>query len=67
MESDNSETIGGFIIDMLGEIPDDGDENREIKLEQYLLTVLSVRERRIEKVKIEIRIIEEEDMEKEVE
>lgn len=67
LESDNSETIGGFIIDMLGEIPDDGDENREIKLEQYLLTVLSVRERRIEKVKIEIRVIEEEDMEKEVE
>ena len=59
LESDTSETIGGFIIDLLGEIPDDGDENRVIELENYLLTVLSVRERRIEKVKIEIRMIEE--------
>ena len=59
LESDNSETIGGFIIDLLGEIPDDGDENREIELDQYMLTILSVRERRIEKVKIEIRVLDE--------
>ncbi len=61
LESDTSETIGGFIIDLLGEIPDDGDENRDIELDQYLLTVLSVRERRIEKVKIEIRVMEEDE------
>ena len=61
LESDTSETIGGFIIDLLGEIPDDGDENREIELDQYQLTVLSVRERRVEKVKIEIRMVEEDD------
>ncbi len=59
LESDTSETIGGFIIDLLGEIPDDGDENREIALDQYILTILSVRERRIEKVKIEIKAVEE--------
>jgi len=59
LESDTSETIGGFIIDLLGEIPDDGDENKEIELDHYVLTVLSVRERRIEKVKIEIKAIEE--------
>lgn len=64
--SDSSETIGGFIIDLLGEIPDDGDKSREIELDQYLLTILSVRERRVEKVKIEIRILDEdEDIEKE--
>ena len=56
--SDTSETVGGFVIDLLGEIPDDGDENREIELDQYMLTVLSVRERRVEKVKIEIRVNE---------
>lgn len=57
--SDTSETVGGFVIDLLGEIPDDGDENREIELDQYMLTVLSVRERRIEKVKIEIKALDE--------
>jgi len=65
--SDTSETIGGFIIDLLGEIPDDGDENREIELDQYLLTILSVRERRIEKVRIEIRVFEENDDQREEE
>ncbi len=30
LESDDSETIGGFIIDMLGEIPDDDDIGKRI-------------------------------------
>lgn len=55
LESESSETIGGFIIDILGEIPDDGDEDREVEFEQYLFTIMSVKERRIEKVKIFIR------------
>ncbi|MDD6043687.1 MAG: hemolysin family protein, partial [Eubacteriaceae bacterium] len=54
LESDNSETIGGFIIDILGEIPEDGDENRELTFDNYIFTILSVKERRIEKVKISI-------------
>lgn len=60
LESDTSETIGGFIIDILGEIPGEGDENREISYENYLFTILSVKERRIEKVKI---VIEQEKIE----
>ena len=55
LESESSETIGGFIIDILGEIPDDGDEDREVEFEHYLFTIMSVKERRIEKVKIFIR------------
>ncbi|MDO4395743.1 MAG: hemolysin family protein [Clostridia bacterium] len=54
LESDSSETIGGFIIDILGEIPEDGDEDRELKFQNYIFTILSVKDRRIEKVKIEI-------------
>ena len=61
LESESSETIGGFIIDILGEIPDDGDEDREVEFESYLFTIMSVKERRIEKVKIFIR--PEEDLE----
>lgn len=54
LESENSETIGGFIIDILGEIPQEGDENREVVFENYIFTILSVKERRIEKVKLHI-------------
>lgn len=54
LQSDNSETIGGFLIDILGEIPEEGDENREIRFENFLFTILSVKERRIERVHIEI-------------
>ncbi|MFQ9893363.1 MAG: hemolysin family protein [Emergencia sp.] len=55
LESESSETIGGFIIDILGEIPGDGDENRIIAFENYLFTILSVKERRIEKVRLFIK------------
>lgn len=60
LESDNSETIGGFIIDILGEIPEEGDENREVTFENYVMTILSVKERRIEKIKLHIAPIEDE-------
>lgn len=51
LESDNSETIGGLILDILGEIPDDSDHlDKEIKLENCTILVKSVKERRIEKV-----------------
>lgn len=63
LESENSETIGGFIIDMLGEIPGDGDENRIIEFENYLFTILSVKERRIEKVRLFIKPEADEDEE----
>lgn len=54
LESENSETIGGFLIDILGEIPEEGQEKREITFARYLFRILSVKERRIEKVEIEI-------------
>lgn len=54
IESENSETLGGFIIDLLGEIPKEDEKGHKLKYENYSLTILSVRERRIESVKIEI-------------
>ncbi|NLD11739.1 hemolysin family protein [Aminicella lysinilytica] len=54
LESENSETIGGFLIDIIGEIPQDGYVNRAIKYENYVFTILSVKERRIEKVRLHI-------------
>lgn len=53
LESENSETIGGFLIDILGEIPDeDEDEQRVIEYKNYVFKILSVKERRIEKVEL---------------
>ena len=52
LKSDTSETIGGFLIDILGEIPDERDMGRIIEFEDYKFKIMSVRERRIERVKI---------------
>lgn len=52
LESDNSETIGGFIIDILGEIPEEKDVGRTVEFENYLFKIMSVKERRIEQIKI---------------
>lgn len=48
--SDNSETIGGFIIDILGEIPDEKDIGKEIIFENYKFRLDSVKDRRIEQI-----------------
>ena len=61
-ESDYSETIGGYLIDMLGEIPADGDQ-REMRFGRYICRIEEVRDRRIERVRLTIR--DEEDLERE--
>ncbi len=52
------DTIGGYIISVLGFLPEDGQMN-EVSFENVKLTVLNVEERRIGKVKVEILPIEE--------
>ena len=52
------DTIGGYIISVLGFLPEDGQMN-EVIFENIKFTVLNVEERRIGKVKIEILPIEE--------
>lgn len=52
LESDNSETVGGFIIDLMGEIPKEDTYYPPIEYENYQFTILSVRDRRIEKLRI---------------
>lgn len=54
ISSDTSETIGGYIIDILGEIPKDGYINKVIEVDNMIFTVLSVKERRIERIRLEI-------------
>jgi len=52
-QSDNSESIGGLIIDILGEIPDENEE-RVVEFDNYVFKIESVKDRRIEKVKLYI-------------
>ena len=59
LESDTSETIGGFIIDLMGEIPKERVRYEPVRYEDYEFTILKVRDRRIEKVRIVV--LEEED------
>lgn len=54
LESDNSETIGGFIIDILGEIPDEDDVGKEVNFENYKFRIDSIRDRRIEQITMTI-------------
>ncbi len=54
LESDSSETIGGFIIDLMGEIPKANVKYQPIIFENYKFQIISVKDRRIEKLKVEI-------------
>lgn len=63
LESEDSETIGGLIIDMFGEIPDEDDIGKEIFIDNVVFTINSVKDRRIEKVIMKIN--KEQDKERE--
>lgn len=52
------ETLAGYIMDELQCIPKDGDMN-EVVFENVKFTVLSVEDRRIEKIKVEITPVDE--------
>lgn len=63
--SDNSESIGGLIIDLLGEIPEEDEkEERIVEFENYVFKIESVKDRRIEQVKLYIMPEKEEPEEK---
>ena len=52
--SESSETVGGFIIDLMGEIPRQNVKYAPVDYEDYRFTIMSVKDRRIEKLKIEV-------------
>jgi putative hemolysin len=55
LESDDVETIGGLLMDNIGEIPDDGDNEKQVAyIDGNKFTVESWNERRIDKVLVEI-------------
>lgn len=53
LESENHETIGGFVIDLMGEIPDEDEtQERIVQHDGCTFKVESVKDRRIDKVRI---------------
>lgn len=54
LESETSETIGGFLIDLMGEIPKENVKYDPVSFDEYDFTILLVKDRRIEKVRIDI-------------
>ncbi len=55
LKSDTSETIGGFLIDLMGEIPREKVKYNPVEYENYVLTIVKVKDRRIEKIKIKVK------------
>lgn len=53
LESDNADTISGFVIDILGSIPQD-DENATVNYENLQFKIEKVSEKRIDKLKLTI-------------
>jgi len=52
LSSENSETLGGLLIDELGEIPDENDEMPQVRIGNCTFTIESVKDRRIERVQM---------------
>lgn len=51
IESENHDTISGVLMDMIGFIPDDG-ENRTVHIENLVFQIEEIRDKRIERVKL---------------
>lgn len=54
LESESSETISGFLIDILGDLPEENSK-KTVEYENLLFLIIKVKERRIEKIKLTIR------------
>lgn len=50
-ESEHSDTIGGFVIGLIGNIPKNGEETR-VEYDNAIFEILEVKEKRIDKIKI---------------
>lgn len=62
LESENSETLGGFLLEILGEIPEENvSEYPVIEFENYSFRIEEVLDRRIEKVRLTIQPVKDEE------
>ncbi|MBE6037058.1 MAG: HlyC/CorC family transporter [Clostridiales bacterium] len=63
LESETSETIGGYLLELLGEIPEDGENlQKEVEDDQCTYVLEVVKDRRIEQVKLTVKQAEEKEI-----
>ncbi|WP_454053133.1 hemolysin family protein [Clostridium sp. Marseille-Q7071] len=55
IESDNYDTVNGFIVDLLGRIPETTEEEN-IEYENLIFKLEQIKEKRIEKIKVYIQV-----------
>lgn len=69
LASENSETVGGLLLDLMGEVPDHEEHyHLQIRYDHYLFTIESVRDHRLERIRMQILpALREENEEKEQE
>lgn len=60
LPDDEYDTIGGFVISLLGYLPEDGEMN-ELDYENLHFTILNLEDKRIGKLKVEIRPVEKDE------
>ncbi len=66
-ESENNDTVAGFVTDLSGEVPDEDSVGQEFGYENCVFKILSVTDRRIEKIGLTVNEPEEDAEEKEEE
>ncbi|MEG0276319.1 MAG: hemolysin family protein [Coprobacillus sp.] len=62
LESENHETLSGFLLDLLGEIPEQGEE-RVIEWNNCIFKVIEVKDKRLHKIELIIKQAQEENKE----
>ena len=56
--SEDCETLGGYLLTQLGEIPEDDTRGIEVESEDLRMTIVAIKDRRIEKVRLELKTSE---------
>lgn len=64
LESENHETLSGFLLDILGQIPEDGEE-RVVEWKNYTFKIEDIKDKRLNKIKLYISPIVEKDISEE--
>lgn len=55
LASEDSETLGGFLLELLGEIPEADTRGIEIETETIMFKIVAIKDRRVEKVRLELK------------
>ena len=55
LASEDSETLGGFLLELLGEIPEADTRGIEIETDTIMFKIIAIKDRRVEKVRLEMK------------